>query len=172
MAHRLALILALLVAAPVSAQDREIEAGAGMWFLNPLRVLDFKQESTPAANAAWTNWYGERSGWTVGVQVLSSLGGGTEAALFGHVTWRRRWLHGGEGNFTHLGVGAGPTVWHYLYPYETSEPSWGYSFLWHVEALTTRRIRDGLALRAGVTFTPLLHIPIIVQPAVMVVWSR
>ena len=110
MAHRLALILALLVAAPVSAQDREIEAGAGMWFLDPLGVLDFKQESTPTANAAWTNWYGERSGWTVGVQVLSSLGGGTEAALFGHVTWRRRWLHGGEGNFTHLGVGAGPTV--------------------------------------------------------------
>ena len=55
-----------------------------------------------------------------------SLGGGTESALFGHVTWRRRWLHGGEGNFTHLGVGTGPTVWHYLYPYETSEPSWGY----------------------------------------------
>ena len=46
------------------------------------------------------------------------------------------------------------------------------SFLWHVEALTTRRIRDGLSLRAGVTFTPLLHIPIIVQPVVMAVWSR
>ena len=171
MAHRLALILALLAAAPVAAQDRELEAGAGMWFLNPLRVLDFEQESIPSANAAWTNWYGERSGWTVGVQALPSLGSGSESALFGHVTWRRRWLHAGDGNFTHLGVGAGPTVWRYDYLHDTSEP-WAFSFLWHVEALTTRRIRDGLALRAGVTFTPLLHIPVIVQPVVMVVWSR
>ena len=37
MAHRLALVLVLLLAVPVSAQDREIEAGAGLWLLNPLR---------------------------------------------------------------------------------------------------------------------------------------
>ncbi len=168
MACRLALILFLLAVAPASAEDRDIEAGAGWWFVNPLRVLDFDQGSSPSANAAWTNWYSERSGWTIGALALPSYGSG----FFGHLTWRRRWLHDGEGNFTHLGFGAGPTLWYYGYPHETTEPSWSFSFLWHVEALTTHRIRDGLALRAGVTFTPLLHIPIIVQPVVMAVWSR
>ena len=172
MAHRLTLVLVLLMAAPASAQDREIEAGGGVWLVNPLNLLDFEQRASPSTNFAWTNWYSERSGLTVGVQALPSYDGGWESGFFGHVTWRRRWIHSREGNFTHLGVGGGPTVWIYRYPGDPTGPAAGVSLLYHVEVLTTRRIRDGLSLRAGVTFTPLLHIPIIVQPAVMIVWSR
>ena len=90
------------------------------------------------------------------------------AGFFVHVTWRYRWLHDSDRNFTHLGVGAGPSLWHQ----ESHSFPWRLRALWHVEALTTRRIRDGLTLRTGVTMTPLLHIPIVVQPVVMAVWSR
>ncbi len=171
MTYRLALIVVQLVAAPVAAQDqeaqdREFEAGGGAWLVNPLGVLDFDRIAAPSANIAWTNWYSERSGWTAGVLALPVFADET-TAIFGHVTWRRRWIHG-EGNFTHLGVGGGPTLWLHGHP----KPERGVSVLYHVEVLTTRRIRDGLSLRAGVTFTPLLHVPIIVQPAVMLVWSR
>lgn len=169
MAHRLALVLVLLLAVPVSAQDREIEAGAGLWLLNPLRVHDFKEELGVSANVAWTNWYREQEGWAVGVLwIPHHILHGTESSFFGHVTWRYRWAHDTEGDFTHLGIGAGPTLG---FP-GRSPDSTAFSFLWHVEAFTTHRIRDGLAVRAGVTVTPLLHVPIVVQPAVSVVWSR
>ena len=171
MTHGLGLVLVLLAAVPALAQDREVEAGAGMWLLNPLSLTEFDQRLTPSVSAAWTSWYNERSGWTVGAVALPFYDDG-ETALFGHVTWRRRWVHGEEGNFTHFGFGAGPVVWHFDTSADSSWRSWHFRFLWHVEALTTRRIRDGLALRAGVTFTPLLHIPIIVQPVVTVVWSH
>ena len=111
MAHRLALILVLLTAVPVSAQDREIEAGTGLWLLNPARVADFDVRSTPSVNVAWTNWYDEQSGWTVGVHAMPRYGA-DERMLFGHVTYRRRWIHDDEGSFTHVGFGAGPTVFH------------------------------------------------------------
>ena len=170
MAHRLALILVLLTAVPVSAQDREIEAGTGLWLLNPARVADFDVRSTPSVNVAWTNWYDEQSGWTVGVHAMPRYGA-DERMLFGHVTYRRRWIHDDEGSFTHVGFGAGPTVFHEDVSAGYSWPSYHFRFLWHVEAMKTERIRDGLSLRVGFTVTPLLYIPLVVQPVAMVVWS-
>ena len=165
---RLVLVLVLLVAAPASAQDREIEAGGGWYFVNPLGVHDFGEGSFPSANIAWTNWYTEHSGWAVGAMGLPSLSG---SGVFGHVTWRHRWSYSDsdDDDFTHLGVGAGPTLW---VSHGRERPRINASFLWHVEVLTTRRIREDLLLRAGFTFTPVLYIPVLVQPAVMLVWSR
>ena len=174
MAHRLALILVLLTAASASAQDLEIEAGAGIWTVNPLGFDDFDRRAKPSVSAAWTNWCcdSERSGWSVGVIAIPFYGHGgyaSQSFIFGHVTWRHRWFHDHEGDFTHVGIGAGPLLW---YVEGSRSSPWHLRALGHVEAQTTRRIRDGLTLRAGVTFTPLLHIPIFVQPVVMAVWSR
>ena len=170
MAHRFALILVLLTAVPASAQDWEIEAGAGLWLLNPARVADFDVRSTPSVNVAWTHWYDEQSGWTVGVHAMPRYGDG-ERMLFGHVTYRHRWIHDDEGSFTHVSFGAGPTVFHEDVPAGYSWPSYHFRFLWHVEAMKTERIRDGLSLRVGFTITPLLYIPLVVQPVAMVLWS-
>lgn len=173
MAFRLIWIaLVLLAAAPASGQepDREIEFGGGWYNFNPLRIEDFNQWSAPSVNLAWTTWYSERAGWTVGAMPV--LGGyRNQRAVFGHFTWRRRWLQNGKGNFLHLGLGAGSMVSKYVYSYSPRETRLWIYFLWHVEVLATRRIRDGLALRAGVTFTPLLHLPIAAQPLVMIVWK-
>ena len=161
---RLVLVLVLLVVAPASAQDREIEAGGGWYFVNPLGVHDFGEGSFPSANIAWTNWYSEQSGLAVGAM-------GLPAGVFGHVTWRHRWFYSesDDDDFTHLGVGAGPTLW---VSHGRERPRINASFLWQLEVLTTRRIRDDLLLRAGFTFTPFLFIPVTMQPVVMVVWSR
>ncbi|MDE2903361.1 MAG: hypothetical protein OXP73_10080 [Chloroflexota bacterium] len=172
MGYRLALI-AVLLAGPAAAQEpepkhQEFEAGGGIWFVNPLGVYDFVQHQDGSAHFGWTNWYTDRSGVTFGVEAIPFVGV-RESALYGHITWRRRWFHSG-GNFTHLGVGGGPTLWIYRY-YDGTGRDLHASALYHVEVLHTRRnIRDGLSLRAGVRFTPLLHIPLIVQPTVMLVW--
>ena len=170
MAHRLVAILALLTAAPAAAQHREIEAGAGIWLGNPARIEDFVVKSTPSISAAWTNWYDERKGWAAGVVAVPHYDD-RETVYVGHVTWRRRWIRD-DGSFNHLGFGAGLWTWHYRRPAEAA-PFRSLAFMpyWHVEALATRRIRDGLSLRAGLTVTPLLHIPLVVQPTAMLVWS-
>ena len=46
-----------------------------------------------------------------------------------------------------------------------------FNLLYHVELLFTRRVREGLDVRAGVTVTPFLYVPVIVQPVVMAVWG-
>ena len=172
MAYRLVLIpLVLLVAgSALAAQepDREIESGGGWFILNPLHINDFQHWSSPSLNLAWTTWYTERSGWTVGAMPILGREP-NRLTFFGHLTWRRRWLNNGEGNYIHLGLGAGPTIYRYRgFKAEPRHALW----LWgHVELLATRRIRDGLVLRYGVTFTPLFHIPIAAQPIAMIVWK-
>ena len=44
------------------------------------------------------------------------------------------------------------------------------SFMWHAELLATRRLRDELDLRGGITFLPLLYLPMTPQPVMMAVW--
>ena len=116
MAYRLALIpLVLLVAgSALAAQepDREIESGGGWFILNPLHINDFQHWSSPSVNLAWTTWYTERSGWTVGAMPILGREP-NRLTFFGHLTWRRRWLNNGEGNYIHLGLGAGPTIYRY-----------------------------------------------------------
>ena len=170
MAYRLVVILTLLAAVPASAQDQEVEAGAGLWLANPARVEDFVVKSTASVSAAWTNWYDERKGWTAGIVAVPHYDD-RQTVYLGHVTWRRRWIRD-DGTFNHLGFGLGPWIWHDRVPYGVqSHPSLALRLFWHVEALATRRIRDRLSLRAGVTITPLLHIPVVVQPTAMLVWS-
>ena len=87
---------------------------------------------------------------------------------YGHVTWRRRWLLDDGQSFFHFGFGIGPTVhWetNLVRKWNPEIPTWYYdgetqtgpqvSFMWHAELLATRRLRDGLDLRGGITFSPL-----------------
>ena len=90
----------------MSAQDREIEAGAGLWLLNPARVADFDVRSTPSVDVAWNHWYVEQSRWTVGVHAMPRYGAG-ERMLFGHVTYRRQWIHDDEGSLPTQASGPG-----------------------------------------------------------------
>jgi len=107
-----------------------------------------------------------------------------ERAFFTYVpvTWRRRWFLADGESFMHFGLGAGPAFF-----WETNEvrkwnPEVGWTYdgetavelgtwiFWHAELLATRRLRDGLDLRGGVTFTPLLYLPLSAQPVLMAVW--
>ena len=197
MTHRLAIVFAvvLLGATPVLAQEpgRELEFGVGWFQFNPLGIDDISVfPSGPAVNLAWTTWRNERTGITVGVTpVLSRVDPGegnyvVERAFFtyGHVTWRRRWLLDDGKSFFHFGLGIGPTFhwetnrvrkWNPEIPtwYTDGETEAGLkvSFNWHAELLATRRLRDGLDLRGGITFTPLLYMPMTAQPVLMAVWG-
>lgn len=197
MTRRLAIVFAvvLLEATPALAQEpgRELEVGGGWFQWNPLGIDDIVVfPSGPSANLAWTTWRSERTGITVGVtpilgRVDPSEGNDVvERAFFtyGHVTWRQRWLLEDGQSFVHFGLGIGPTFyweanrvlkWNPEIPrwYTDDETEAGLKafFLWHAELLATRRLRDGLDLRAGVTFTPLLYLPLTAQPVVMAVWS-
>ena len=104
--------------------------------------------------------------------------------IYGHFTWRRRWLLGNGQTTAHFGLGTGPmTIWR-TYPITkwstelqtfhrdgSTESRLLFGFMWHAELLVTGHVRDGLDVRAGVTFTPLLHIPMTLQPVVMAVWE-
>ena len=194
--RRLALAFAvvLLGAAPVLAQGagRELEFGGGWFQHNPLGIDDISVfPSGPSVNLAWTTWRNERTGITVGVtSVLARVepGEGNDVverafATYGHVTWRRRWSLEDGKSFFHFGLGIGPTFdWEtrLVRKWNPEVPTWFYdgeteaglrvSYIWHAELLATRRLRDGLDLRAGVTFTP-VPVPMTAQPVVMVVWG-
>ena len=195
MTRRLATTFAvvLLTAAPVLAQEpgRELEFGGGWSQYNPLGIEDITAyPSGPAVNLAWTTWRNERTGITVGVTpILSRVDTGeryvVERAFFtyGHVTWRRRWLLEDGKSFFHFGLGIGPAFhwetnrvrkWNPEIPtwYTDDEAEAGLklSLNWHAELLGTRRLRDGLDLRGGITLTPLLYVPIMAQPVLMAVW--
>ena len=64
----------------------------------------------------------------------------------------------------------GPEIPAWGYPGETEGSVQG-SPWFHAEVFLTRRVRDGLAVRLGVTFTPLLYVPMTAQPLVMSVWQ-
>ena len=195
MTHRLATAFAvLLAAAPVLAQEpgREFELGGGWFQFNPFGIDDLSvYPSGPSVNLAWTTWRSERTGIAMGVTpVLARVdpmehNDVVERAFFtyGHVTWRRRWLLADDGSFMHFGLGAGPTLhWetNLVNKWDPEIPTWYYdgetvagprvSIFWHAELLATHRLRDGLDLRSGVTFTPLLYVPMAVLPVLMAVW--
>lgn len=198
MNHRLAIALAIILpaASPAPAQmepGRELEVGGGWFQFNPLGIDDINVfPSGPSVNLAWTRWRNERTGITVGVTPIFARvepGEGNEVVerafvTYGHVTWRRRWLLDDGQSFFHFGFGIGPTVhWetNLVRKWNPEIPTWYYdgetqtgpqvSFMWHAELLATRRLRDGLDLRGGITFSPLLYLPMTAQPVMMAVWA-
>ena len=87
---------------------------------------------------------------------------------------------------THLifGVGAGPMMWIRKTPlWELDPDTFTRSYTGetereldiflrpHIDVYGSRPIRDGLKIRYGVTWMPLLWIPLMVQPTVMGVWE-
>ena len=198
MIYRLAIVfaVALLAATTVLAQERgrELELGGGWFQFNPLGIgdLGFNGPSGPSVNLAWTTWLSERTGITVGVTpILARLNPHEENELielafpiYGHFTWRRRWLLGNGPTTAHFGLGTGPmAIWRTdpITKWSTelqtfhldgsTESGLKFGYMWHAELLVTGHVRDGLDLRAGVTFTPLLHVPMTLQPVVMAVWE-
>lgn len=190
MACRLILFI-LLAATPALAQmepGRELELGGGWFQFDPLDIGDLGGRwGGPSIDLAWTSWWSERAGIAVGVtSVLRSLepAGALPPLFYGHVTLRRRWVDADGRGFLHVGVGGGPVLaLHNRYvkawdaeretTYHTGETKreLGLGYLWHVELMVTRSLRDGLNLRVGVTTTPLLYIPLTVQPVAMAVWK-
>jgi len=135
----------MLLVDPASIQDQEIEAGAGIWLV-PLGFDDLDQRSVASPNAAWTDWVHGAVRLSIGGVVIPSYGErrGVESLFFGHITLRRRWIHDDGGGFSHV-RGRGWSRW-LLYAGSLGGESWptcGFSFLWHVEALTTRRTGSG-----------------------------
>ena len=194
MTHRLASAFAvvLLVASPALAQmqpGRELELGGGWFQDNPLDVDDIRVvASGPSVDLAWTTWRNERTGVAIGVTSIlgreASRWREQEVGIYGHVTWRWRWVDADGRGFFHVGVGAGPLLRRESSPvvkwdperqttYRTGETEHHlFAFiLWHVESMVTRPLRDGLDLRVGVSTTPLLYLPITAHPVVMAVWS-
>ena len=191
MVQRLATAFAvvLLATTPVLAQalGRELELGGGWFQFNPLSIADWGgMPSGPSVNLAWTTWQSERTGFTVGVTPVLARDEATDRGfpIYAHFTWRRRWLLSDGQSSAHFGVGAGPvaywdtdllTKWSpELQTYHldgSTETRVRFGLLYHAELLFTRRVREGLDVRAGVTVTPFLYVPAIVQPVVMAVWG-
>ena len=167
MTHRpaIAFATALMAASPALAQTepgRELEFGGGWFQDNPLDVADISVvPSGPSVDLAWTTWRNERTGIAIGV--TSILGRDATRwrrqaqGFYWHVTWRRRWVDAdGRGSF-HIGLGAGPLLGRSSSPvvkwdperqttYYTGETKHRLElgFLWHVELMVTRPLRDGL----------------------------
>ena len=173
------------------AAGTEFEFGGGWFQWNPLGVEDFiVSPSGPSVDLAWTTWRSGRRGLAAGISAvpwrmdLREHNDGVERAfpVYAYVAYRWRWRTGGR-QTVHFGLGGGA-----LAGSETTEvrrwnpeiPAWDYSgetegavewFPWyHAEVFLTRPVRDGLAVRLGVRFTPLLYLPLTAQPAVMGVW--
>ncbi len=194
MTHRLASAFAvvLLAASPALAQmepSRELELGGGWFQDNPLDVDDIGVvPSGPSVDLAWTTWRNERTGIAIGVTSIlgrdASRWRKQEVGIYGHVTWRWRWVNADGRGFLHFGVGAGPLLGRESTPVVSWDPerqTWCYTgetkhrlglafILWHVELMATRTLRDGLDVRVGVSTTPLLYVPITAHPVVMAVW--
>ena len=178
MAHWLAAAsaLTLLAVSPALAQtEQELELGGGWMQFNPLGVSDVGGPTGLTVDLAWTRWLNERTGVAVGVTSIFGSEGYTSGLsalphIYGHVTWRRRWMNADGRGYLHVGFGAGPMFWrrddvgyskYYLQP----------TVMWHVELMGTRTLRDGLDLRAGVSTTPWFHVPLTVHPTVKAVWT-
>ena len=174
------------------AAGTEFEFGGGWFQWNPLGVEDFiVSPSGPSVDLAWTTWRSGRRGLAAGISAvpwrvdLREHNDGVERAFplyYAYVAYRWRWRTGGR-QTVHFGLGGGALAWS-----ETTEvrrwnpeiPAWDYFgetegrrrvFPWyHAEVFLTRPVRDGLAVRFGVRFTPLLYLPLTAQPAVMGVW--
>ena len=129
--------------------------------VNPLNVDDFGGGGSPSVDLAWTTRRNERTGIAVAV---TSIRGST---VYGHGTWPWRWVDAGGRGFFHVGAGAGPLLFRESSPVVKSDPerqTWFYTgetehrlglmFLWHVELMVTRPLRDGLDVRVGVSTTP------------------
>ena len=194
--HRLAILFATLLstAAPAPGQEptTEIEFGGGWHQWNPLGIEDIVvYPSGPSVNFAWTTWLSERRGVAAGITAVlwrvdpREHNDVAERAfpVYAYAAHRWRWRRS-DRDTVHFGVGGGWLAWS-----ETTRvlrwypeiPAWGYSGetegsvqgspWFHAEVFLTRRVRDGLAVRLGVTFTPLLYVPMTGQPLVMSVWQ-
>ena len=176
MTYRLAVAfaIALLVGSPALAQQMEpgweLELGGGWFQDNPLDVDDIDASpSGPSVDLALTTWRNERTGIAIGVTSIlgrESKWRNQEVGIYGHVTWRWRWVSADGRGFFHVGVGAGP-----LLVGETKHRLGLAFILWHVEVMATRTLRDWLDLRVGVSTTPLVYVPITAHPVVLAVWK-
>lgn len=190
MTRRLATVFAvvLLEATPVPAQEpgRELEFGGGWFQWNPLGIDDISVlPSGPSLNLTWASWHSKRQGVTAVLakvdprehnQVLERA-----FPVYTHATYRWRWRQSDPGDSVHFGLGGGLAAWRqtnrvsrwnpdtpgdYFVDTESAVRFFG---LWHAELFLTRRVRDDLDVRAGVTFMPVPW-PMTAQPVVMAVW--
>lgn len=189
----LTIILTLALATAAAAQERSFELGGGWFQWNPLDVGDLVSfPSGPSATVAWTLWNDERrQGWVVGTTtVLAKVQpecSSSESYLpvYPHMAWRWRWELD-DGSDLVFGAGGGPLFWGSK---RVVDYSWDpvrritvatdvdgphearIGFLYHLEVSGIRPIRDGLKVRYGVAVTPLLWVPLAVQPMVSGVWD-
>ncbi len=195
MRHRLAIVFAtgLSTAAPAPAQEPAtgIEFGGGWSQWNPAGVEDVVvHPSGPSVDFAWTTWRSERRGLAAGITAVLSRVDPREHnevverafPVYAYVACRWRWRTGGR-ETVHFGLGGGAQAWSEttrVLRWNPEIPAWDYadetegavewSFWYHAEVFLTRPVRDGLAVRLGVRFTPLLYLPLTAQPVVMGVW--
>ena len=189
----LTVLLALAAATTAAAQGRhELEVGAGWMQFNPLDIDDFTSiPSGPTLTVTRVGWReDERRGWAIGVtavltpqHVPHTVNTGYHFPLYGSVAYRWRW-ESDDGSDLIFGVGAGPMMWIRKTPlWELDPDTFTRSYTGetereldiflrpHIDVYGSRPIRDGLKIRYGVTWMPLLWIPLMVQPTVMGVWE-
>ena len=196
MTHRLLIAFAvvLLAAAPVLAQElgRELEFGGGWFQWNPLGIDDISVlPSGPSVNLTWASWRSEGQGVAVGVTAVLAKVVPREHnhvlerafPIYLNAAYRWRWQPSDPSTSFHFGLGGGLVAWEQtvrVTTWNTDTLAWDrfgriesamrYSILWHAELLVTQRVRDGLDVRAGVTFMPVPW-PMTAQPVVMAVWG-
>ena len=188
---RIALVVVTL-AAPAAGQEdspapvSELELGGGWLQWNPFELDDLVTfPSGPSVTLSRAVWRSESRGFATGVTAV--LGRverwSVERAhpVYAHGTYRWRWRLSDPRNTVHFGLGGGFMVWRLKNRvrqrdsplsnpvYRTRTKLSGF-FMYHVELFLTRPVRDGLDFRAGVTFTPLLWVPLRTQPVLMGVW--
>lgn len=182
----LTVLLVLAAATTAAAQGRhELEVGGGWMQFNAFDVDDFISNPSGATltvtRVGWRE--DERRGWAIGVTAVLSPQHDTHFPLYGSVAYRWRW-ESDDGSDLIFGVGAGPMMWIRKTPlWELDPDTFTRSYTGetereldifprpHIDVYDSRPIRDGLKVRFGVTWMPLLWIPLMVQPTVMGVWE-
>ena len=189
----LTVLVTLTLATAASAQGtREIEVGGGWMEFNPLDIDDFTSvPSGPILTVTRVGWReDERQGWAIGVTAVLTPQHAPHTSntrydfpLYGSVTYRWRWEHD-DGSDLIFGAGAGPMMQVRVSPvWELDPDTLAASYTGeekrdlelflrpHIDVYGSRPLRDGLKIRYGVTWLPLLWLPFMVQPTVMGVWE-
>lgn len=174
-------IVVAMAAAPAPAQttddpdhSTELELGGG-WVLSDLLGLeDLTGVAGPAIDAAWTRWRG-RSGIGFGAMAVFGLHDDHKTYferglqgpvptviasvphIYAHANWRRRWIGGGP--LIHQDrLGPGRFI--------TSVAP-----VWHIEAMVTYEIREGLSARVGAESIQWLFVPLSLRASATIVWT-